>query len=96
MSDRIHFRMQLSLLLLLFTATSLVQAALFRAKGPVVQLNGSNFKKEVLDIEKPTLVAFTAPWCGHCQKLVPEYEKAASTLAGIIKFANIDCDEDKN
>lgn len=71
-------------------------AALFPKNSPVVQLSASSFRKEVLDIEKPTLVAFTAPWCGHCQKLGPEYDGAARSLQGIVKFANIDCDVEGN
>lgn len=70
--------------------------ALFSRDSPVVQLSTSNFKRHVLDIEKPTLVAFTAPWCGHCQRLVPEFERASRSLDGIVKFANLDCDEEAN
>lgn len=58
-----------------------VQAALFSPKGPVQKLDMSNFDKEVMSIEKPTMVAFTAPWCGHCKNLAPTYEKLAESYA---------------
>ncbi|WFD23554.1 protein disulfide-isomerase [Malassezia equina] len=74
-------------------AVGAAQAALFPAKGPVEQLDGSNFDKEVLKIDKPTLVAFTAPWCGHCQRLAPQYVRVATELDGVVKIANVDCED---
>lgn len=98
MSNLQPTRSHLSLLLLplLLLLPILTQAALFPPNSKVIQLTSSSFKREVLDIDKPTMVAFTAPWCGHCQKLVPEFEKAAKAVDGVTKFANLDCDDEKN
>ncbi|KAJ1026290.1 hypothetical protein NDA16_002377 [Ustilago loliicola] len=85
-----------SLLLLATALIGTTEAALFAKNSKVTILDSSNFKREVLDIEKPTMVAFTAPWCGHCQKLVPDYSKVAAQLDGVVKLASIDCDDDKN
>jgi protein disulfide-isomerase A6 len=56
-----------------------------RTKGPrshVVQLTSANFQEKVLDNPAVSLIAFAAPWCGHCKKLLPEWEEASKKLDG--------------
>ncbi|XP_069831829.1 protein disulfide-isomerase A6 [Dendropsophus ebraccatus] len=62
----------------------------------VVTLTPSNFQKEVLQSDSLWLVEFYAPWCGHCQRLTPEWKKAATALKGIVKLGAVDCDEHKS
>lgn len=46
----------------------------------LVQLNASNFQESILDNPQVAMVAFIAPWCGHCQKLLPEWNDASRKL----------------
>uniref|UniRef100_A0A0N5AJ78 Protein disulfide-isomerase n=1 Tax=Syphacia muris TaxID=451379 RepID=A0A0N5AJ78_9BILA len=51
----------------------------------VVALTKETFD-EFVNSKPLVLVKFYAPWCGHCKKLAPEYEKAAKR----IKAQNLD------
>lgn len=54
--------------------------ALYPPNSNVIELTPSNFDKLVTNGDEVWVVEFFAPWCGHCQQLVPEYQKAANAL----------------
>lgn len=57
----------------------------------VYTLTADNFEESVLnEVKQPWLVEFYAPWCGHCQKLEPEWEAAAKELKGRVKLGKVD------
>ncbi|XP_015874917.3 probable protein disulfide-isomerase A6 [Ziziphus jujuba] len=63
----------------------------------VVVLSEDNFEKEVGQ-DRGALVEFYAPWCGHCKKLAPEYEKLGASFkkAKSVVIGKVDCDEHKS
>lgn len=80
-------------------ARTLIALALFAATfhasaEEVLTLTKKTFDQHLKD-NKHTLVEFYAPWCGHCKKLTPEYEKAAVELKGKVALAKVDATEEK-
>ncbi|XP_042370289.1 protein disulfide-isomerase A3-like [Plectropomus leopardus] len=78
----------------LFHAVTLALLTCFPAvvflRRDVLELGDADF--DYLATEHETmLVKFYAPWCGHCKKLAPEFEKAASRLKGTVQLAKVDC-----
>lgn len=67
--------------------------ALYEGDSSVIDLTANNFKHRVLDSDGIWIVEFYAPWCGHCQSLAPEYEKAAKALKGIVNVGAVNMDE---
>lgn len=63
--------------------------------GSVLDLGDSDFQNKIAALEN-TLVMFYAPWCGHCKRLKPEFEKAGDLLKDDdppITLAKVDCTE---
>ncbi|OWF40778.1 protein disulfide-isomerase A4-like [Mizuhopecten yessoensis] len=63
----------------------------------VVTVTTDTFQ-EFIDSADLVLLEFYAPWCGHCKKLAPDYEKAAKRLADIdepIFLGKVDATEEK-
>lgn len=65
------------------------------AAGAVTDLTPKNFDSIVLQSQKPALVEFFAPWCGHCKTLAPTYEELATSFAHAtdkVTIAKVDAD----
>lgn len=81
---------------ILLVAAALAPTTLAGMYGqPVVHLDSKSFKK-VMATEHASMVAFVAPWCGHCKNLGPEYTAAAQSLTPLIPFYAVDCDDAAN
>jgi len=91
-----------SALLSVLSCVLLILSASATAESPAVEdgvvvLTDSNFKS-FLKTKDLVLVAFYAPWCGHCKRLAPEFSKAAIELANAnppVVLAKIDCTAQK-
>jgi len=58
-----------------------------------VNASDSTFEHEALGFSGPVAALFWAPWCGHCQRLLPLFDELASDFAGYIKFVKIELDK---
>ncbi|KAI4893266.1 hypothetical protein NFI96_019665, partial [Prochilodus magdalenae] len=68
----------------------LLENSLSVGGSDVLELGDADFEVRVA-AHDTLLVEFFAPWCGHCQRLAPEYEAAATRLKGTVSLAKVDC-----
>jgi len=59
----------------------------------IIDLNEKNFKNEVLDGKKPTLIDFYATWCPPCQALHPIFDALEKKYGEKINFGRLDVGE---
>jgi thioredoxin 1 len=59
----------------------------------VLQPTLQNFNRVVFESDLPVLVDFWAPWCPPCRLLKPVVQRVGERLAGQIKVAMVNVDE---
>jgi len=80
---------------LFFVALGLI--ALVVRGSDVIDINGEAHFQEAVTQNNLIMVEFFAPWCGHCKKLAPEYETAATQVKEEgLTFAKVDATTEEN
>ena len=59
----------------------------------VVHVSTADFESTVLNSKEPVLVDFWAEWCGPCKMIAPSLEEISVEMAGKVKVAKVNIDE---
>ena len=57
-----------------------------------LEFTDANFKTQVLDSDKLTIVDFWAPWCGPCRAIAPIIDELSAEYAGKVNVGKLNVD----
>ena len=59
------------------------------------EIDESNFNEKVQHSKDIWMLKFSAPWCGHCTEMKPNWISAAKELGSKVRFGIIDADANR-
>ncbi len=58
-----------------------------------IKVTDASFEADVLQSTEPVVVDFWAEWCGPCKMIGPSLEEISKEMAGKVKIAKVNVDE---
>lgn len=59
----------------------------------VMELNYEQFNSEIRDGKKVAIIDYWAPWCVHCRRIAPAYDKIAQEYGDKLLVAKVNIDD---
>jgi len=64
--------------------------------GHIGSLKGEFNIETFVNDSKPSIILFYAPWCGHCKKIMPIWDKLTKQNNSNVNVIKVNCDENKD